>query len=221
MNNKHPDQHDGQTDETHDETRAPLPEPDGFEQRWMSLLDPAEPDQADDAPSRDTEAFVAGVMDRYDAMQRNTGTKRDQAVAGRIGRAALPYAAAAAVLLAALIGGYALITDNTSGPDPANHLATPGPTPPDGEDDPENQTPPQPAPGPQVTHHEPPRVELGRLITQTQALATRPDPDLIKTLNQTRQTLDLNNLLEVVNRPLPDLQQLLAPLKQDDQQSRA
>lgn len=216
------DQHHDQPDQP-DETPAPLPEPDAFEQRWMRLLGPAEPGQADEAPAEDAEAFVAGVMDRYDAMQCDAETRTDHAVAGRIGRASLAYAAAAAVLLVALIGGYAFITGQASGPDPADQLATPGPYPSTGKNNAEQQKspPPQPDPSPRVVRGDKPKVELGQLITKTQALATQTDPDLIKTLNQTRQTLDLSNLLEIVSRPLPDLQQLLAPLKQDDQQSRA
>lgn len=208
MNDKHQDQPDA--------PMAPLPEPDAFERRWISLLDADAPDKADD----DAEAFVAGVMDRYDAM-RHPASRSDHAVAGRIGHSALPYAAAAAVLLAAFIGGYALLTGNPPGTAPTDQLAAPGPTTPNDANTQENNAPPQPDAASRVVSGEPAKVELGRLIGQTQALATRPDPDLIKTLNQTRQMLDLGELIEVVNRPLPDLRELLAPLKQEDPQSRA
>lgn len=194
MNDQHPD-----------ERTDAFAEPDAIERQWMGILA-----EHDDAWSNSEDAFVQGVMDQLDEDHAELVDGDAPAVVGRIGLPfkRLHYAAAAALLFAAVIGGYLLITNAGSLDAPQadpDQFATPG------EEDQESTNTPQPPAKP---------LQLGQLIAQTQAVVTKPDPDLPGAINQTRQSLQFERLLEWVSSPLPDLNEVLEPLKPKGQQSR-
>lgn len=64
-------------------------------------------------------------------------------------------------------------------------------------------------------------IPLGGLITQAQSTATRPATGLTQLVGDVPASLNLNKLIDMVNNPVPDLNELLAPLKPSETQSRA
>lgn len=187
MTEKNPTPQDATQDDL-----APL---DSFEQQWVDQLAQREPDLV-----RSEEAFVQSVMHH----QKQAGP----AVIGRIGQAALPYAIAAALLLAAFVGWY-FITDGTidapNQPSVANQL-----------DDPT-----QPNDGSSVVINVRPKVELGKLIANVRSTATNPANNLTTTVSEAPETLSIDRLFDLLGDSVPDLQEILAPLETDNEQSRA
>lgn len=177
---------------------------DAFERDWIDQL--AAPEQ--DLTQR-SDDFVQAVMDRHHAQQN------PPSIAGRIGFGSMPYAAAAALLIAALVGWY-LLTVNpslTSQPDLATQdQDTAEPT--------DEQTPQPTDPSP-VAPVDPTKIQLGKLIDQTQFALTQPATSLTTSLRDTPQAIQLQRLLELIENPVPNLKELLAPLDQSKQQSRA
>jgi hypothetical protein len=191
-----------------------LPPLDDFERAWTSKL--SEPDAE---LSRSSEAFVQGVLDRHDAEVNRP------AIAGRIGSAPLPFAAAAAVLIAALVGWFVMtgnnavtdgspqVADNDESALPGNAAGTDRDKAPDAL---------QPDAGPRVTPVDPKKIQLGRMIAQTQSTVTKPASNLSQTVSEAPQALSMQKLLDLINSPIPNLKETLEPLKpNDDQQSRA
>ncbi|MFN3165910.1 MAG: hypothetical protein ACE37H_02480 [Phycisphaeraceae bacterium] len=192
-----------------------LPPLDDFERVWTGQL--SEPDAE---WSRSAEVFVQGVLDRRDADAQRP------AIVGRLGFGAASFAAAAAVLIAAVIGWY-VVTGNGPATDGTAQIAeNDEPDPPSGthhagQND-EDAGPPQPDAGPRVVPVDPAKIQLGRMIAQTQSTVTKPASNLTQTVTQTPQALTMDKLLDLIKSPVPDLSEILAPLKPaDDQQSRA
>jgi len=168
---------------------APL---DDFEQQWIGKLAEREPDLV-----RTEDAFVQSVLDRQ--VQSQAGP----AVIGRIGSSLLPYAAAAAVVIAAVVGWYVL----NSGTDQI-------PEPPFAKD-------PQPGGAVAVDTPEQPKIALGKLIADARSTLTDPATTLTDTVREAPETLSLDNLFDFLSEPVPDLKEILAPLAPKDEQSRA
>lgn len=177
---------------THDD----LTPQDDFERQWTALLAEREPDLP-----RTEDAFVQGVLDRHAAE-----TQGCPAIVGRVGFGTLPFAAAAALLIAALIGWYLFTNPGTA---PINEGVV------------EKQDP-QPD-EPQLVHNgvDPAKLQLGKLISQTQTTVTKPATSLTQTVRDTPQVLRVDRLLDLIDTPIPDLKEILEPLKPADQQSRA
>lgn len=181
-----------------------LAEPDAFEQQWLSRLTEPDPELA-----RSADQFVAGVLDRHAQARRPL-----PAIAGRIGMTSpLPYAAAAVLLIGAALMGFYLFkggsVDTPTNPVARDDSATPGPD------------QPQPDGGSAVAHRDPSGLRLGSLIAQTRTTVTRPAANLTATLRQSTPTIGIKDLLELIDSPVPDMKELLAPLAPSNQQSRA
>lgn len=204
-------------------TTEPTPEPtpdelgplDAFERAWVGKLAEPEPEL-----SRSAESFVQGVLDKHGAAQQRPAIIGR--IGDRIGAGPVPYAAAAAVLIAALVGWY-MLTGNGTGtdtPDSPNLAEQPNTDPADGEQN--NARPTQPDPAPRVTQVDATKIPLGRMIAQTQTTVTQRASNLTAPARETPQALRMDRLLDLINSPVPDLKEWLAPLKQNnDQQSRA
>lgn len=174
-----------------------LPELDAFEQQWVDQLANREPDLV-----QTEEAFVQSVMNKAEA----ASAAGRPAVIARIGAAVLPYAVAAAVLLAGFAGWIALkdsITDEQS-------VAQ------------EDSDTPQPDEGLMVERPERPPVQLGALIANVKSTATTPANTLTETVSEAPEALSVDRLFDLMGDSVPDLKELLAPLEPDnEQQSRA
>lgn len=169
---------------------APL---DEFEQQWIDTLAEREPDLL-----RSEDAFVQSVLDRQAQSQAGP------AVIGRIGSALLPFAAAAAVAIAAVVGWYVL-TDQGNPADEQPFVDQP-----------------QPDDAVAVDTPERPKVALGKLIANARNTMTDPATSLTETVREAPDTLSVDNLLDFLSQPVPDLNDILAPLApKDEQQSRA
>lgn len=179
-----------------------LPPLDAFEQQWVDQLAKR---GADLMQSED--AFVQSVMLKADAASAADSIGQAPAVIGRIGTSFLPYAVAAALLLAACVGGYWL-TQNAS-TTPANEIV--------------NQTndETQPTDGPAVPTHARPKVALGSLIANVKTTATGPANSLTTTVSEAPQTLSIENLFDLLDGSVPDLKKILEPLEPNNEQSRA
>lgn len=173
---------------------APL---DEFELQWVDKLAQREPDL-----SRSEDAFVQAVL------QRHTQSPHQPAVISRIGPRAMTYAAAAALLLAAVVGWYALTADDGQTPDQPPIAQ--------GAND-----PPQPDPASTVVPPERPKVALGKLIAQAQRPVSSPTMGLTTAVREMPNALSLDNLLDLMGDPVPNLKEILAPLDPKKQQSRA
>lgn len=182
------------TNNPHDD----IAELDSFEEAWVDELRRPDPEL-----TRTSDAFVQRVM------QEHQQAHSAPAIAGRIGPRLVPFAAAAALALAVYVGWVVLTGPGAQDP---NGMAV----------NPDNP-PLQPAPDPPVTANvHANKVQLGKLIAQAQSAATLPASSITETARQTPQLLTLNALIDLVDNPVPDLKELLAPLEQEeDQQSRA
>lgn len=175
---------------------APL---DDFEQQWVDQLAQREPDLV-----QSEDAFVQSVM-----QAEATSLASDvPAVIGRIGTVALPYAIAAALLLAAFVGWYVLTDGATNTPSEPSIVK-------------ESTNPTQPIDGSSVATHARPKIELGKLIANVQSTATSPANTLTATVSEVPETLSIDRLFDLLGDSVPDLQEILAPLKPNDEQSRA
>lgn len=179
-----------------DNNPTPKDEPtplDSFEQQWVDQLAQRDPDllQSEDA-------FVQSVM------RANAEANGAPAVLGRIGFSALPYAVAAALLLAAFVGWFVLTQDDSE-PSIAD----------------QSNDPTQPGDDPVVTGNDKPKVELGKLIAQVKSTATDPANTLTTTVSEAPDALRVDRLFEVLGDSLPDLKDFLAPLESRNEQSRA
>ena len=193
-----------QDDYKHDDDLAPL---DDFEQEWVDRLNEPEP-----ALKHSEDAFVQAVLERHQP------APTERAVAGWIGLAPRALATAAALLLAAAAGWYLYTTGNPSTETTDELAGNPDPT---AEQQDSNVPAPQPDPGPAVAQADPTNIKLGQMIALTRTTVTQPANNLTDGLRQTPQALRVENLLELIDTPLPDLEELLTPLKPDNQQSRA
>lgn len=184
------------------------PEPmDAFDRAWIETLAEPEPDL-----KRSEQPFVQAVMQRYDR-----GVHRPAPVAGRIGFGSLQFAAAAAVLLAALVGVYFLTQGGGDPPGTGTLANNNEPNPPLSGGD--NKT--QPDPGRAVAPVDPTKIKLGKLIAGTQNTVTQPASELTTTLRETPNALRVESLLDLFDNPVPQIKQMLEPLKPDNRQSRA
>lgn len=175
----------------HDEP-TPL---DAFEREWADLLSEPDPQFL-----RSENAFVESVMRRYSS-QATTPT-----VIGKIGPSTLRYAMAAGLMLAVLAAWYVMQAGTTGG-----SAIAPGEV---------AVNDPQPEPNVQVAHNEIRKVKIGELITQAQAV-TRPATRLTLTDLNEIEPPRAKELLELINSPVPDFKELLAPLQANSPQSRA
>lgn len=171
--------------------------PDAFERGWMDTL--AEPEQ-DLAASED--AFVQAVLSKH------TAQDSPPAVAGRIGFRTRRFAAAAAIALAALAGWFVASNLNPAA---------------SGENEIVENSDKEPQPGdePAVVPAEPEKVPLGKLIAQAQARVTGPATSLTATVRDAPESFSIQRIIELIDNPLPNLKELLAPEEPDNQQSRA
>ena len=175
------------------EELAPL---DSFEQQWVDQLTQREPDLV-----QSEDAFVQAVMHKAEAA---SAAGHPSAVIGRIGRAVLPYAVAAAVLLAGFVG-WVVLNDALSD---------------DTEIAKEENDPSQPIEGLVVDTPDPPKVEVGKLIASATA-SGNPANDLTTTVNDMNENLSVDRLLELMGDSVPNLKEILAPLEPENEQSRA
>jgi len=175
-----------------------LPPLDAFEQQWVDQLAQHEPDL-----KQTEDAFVQSVMQAQAA-----SATASSAVVGRIGFTLLPYAAAAAVLLAAFVGWYVLKGDADEASNEQPIANQPG-------------NAPQPDDASSVVTNDRPRVELGKLIAQAKSTATRPATNLTTTVSEMPETLSFDRLFDLMGDSMPDLKEILAPLEQKNEQSRA
>lgn len=183
--------------ETNFKSEDELPELDAFEQQWVDQLAQREPDLV-----QTEEAFVQSVMHKSET----ASTAGQPAVIARIGAAVLPYAVAAAVLLAGFLGWVAL-----------NELMTDEQSVAQEDDD-----TPQPDEGLMVERPERPPVQLGALIANVKSTATNPANTLTETVSEAPEALSVDRLFDLMGDSVPDLKELLAPLEPDNkQQSRA
>lgn len=174
------------------EELAPL---DAFEQQWVDQLAQREPDLV-----QTEDAFVQSVMQAEAASAAGS-----PAVLARIGRAILPYAVAAAVLLVGYVGFVVLKNELTDEPTIAK----------------ENIEPTQPDDAPSVVPHVQPKVELGKLIANVKSTATSPATNLPTTVSEASQTISIDRLFDLLDGSVPNLKELMAPLEAKDEQSRA
>ena len=179
----------------HDEDLAPL---DAFEQQWVDQLAQREPDLV-----QSEDAFVESVMRQAEAP---SSAVSPPAVLARIGTAALPYAIAAAVLLAGVVG-WAVLNDSMSDADQPPVVG--------------NDDPTQPIDGSAVAQVDRPKVALGSLIANAKATATNPADTLTTTVNEVPKAVSIDRLFELLDEGVPDLKELLEPLEPKDEQSRA
>lgn len=180
------------TEPQHDE----LPALDAFEQQWVDQLNRRDPELA-----RSEEAFVQSVLQQHAAPSQANG------IVGRIGWGAVPYAAAAALVLAAFAGWFVL-TRYTQQPAQAPVVQAPSTT-------------PQPQGPSAVTSVERPAVDLGKLIAKARTTATNPATELTTTVSEVPEALNINRLFDVLGQSVPNLKEILAPLQQSNEQSRA
>lgn len=172
-----------------------LPPLDDFEQQWVEQLAQREADLV-----QSENDFVQSVM------QKQAEVHAGPAVIGRIGFTFLPYAAAAAILIAAFVGWYTL-QDN------GNTALNDQPI----AEELENDT--QPGSDSVVANTDRPKVELGKLIAQ--ATTANPTADLTTTVSEMPEALSVERLFELLDGSVPDLKEILAPLEQKNEQSRA
>ncbi|MGB0767096.1 MAG: hypothetical protein ACPGYV_05255 [Phycisphaeraceae bacterium] len=179
--------------DTHNSTNdiEPL---DDFERQWVDALNDRDPELL-----RSEADFVQAVLDRHDA-----ATARP-AVIARIGVRVLPYAAAAGLVAAAVVG-WSLYSDATAPPLDQPDIA-----------DAPNQPPPVDA----SDAVERPKVALGPLIARAQSAVIQPATGLTDTVQEVPDALSLDGLFNWLGEPLPDVEDILAPLEPDDNQSRA
>ena len=190
MNANNP-QHD------HDEALTPL---DDFEQQWVDQLAHRDPDLV-----QTEDAFVQSVMQQSEAA---IAAGSPATVIGRIGKAILPYAIAAALLLAAFVGWTVLNDDTGDTNDPPSIAGGLN-----------NET--QPDSGTPVATPDRPKVELGKLIANASAAATDPATSLTTTFTEAPDTLGIDSLFDLLGDSVPDLKEILAPLEPKNEQSRA
>jgi len=171
---------------------APL---DDFERQWVDQLAHRDPDlpQTEDA-------FVQSVLQSESASAAGSPT------VGRIGFSVLPFAAAAAILLAAFVGWYVLNDTGNDAPEAPNIANQPN-------------NPTQPDDDSAVASHDKPKVELGRLIAK--ATTANPTAGLTNTVSEMPETLSVDRLFDLLDGSVPDLKEILAPLDQNKRQSRA
>ncbi|MEM9346170.1 MAG: hypothetical protein AAGB26_06100 [Planctomycetota bacterium] len=179
-----------ETNHNPEDELAPL---DSFEQQWIDQLAQREPELV-----QSEDAFVQSVM------RANAEAHGAPAVLGRIGFSVLPYAVAAALLLAAFVGWSVLMQD-PSEPSTADQL----------------NNPTQPNDESVVTHNDKPKVELGKLIARVKSSATDPAKTLTTAVSEAPGALSVDRLFEVLGDSLPDLKEFFAPLESENEQSRA
>lgn len=175
------------------EEPAPL---DSFEQQWVDQLAQREPDLV-----QSENAFVRSVMLKAEAA---SAAGKPPAVIERIGRVVLPYAVAAAVLLAGFVSWVVLNNTLISDAGIAD----------------EQTDPPQPDESPLVVTPERPKVEVGKLIASATG-GGNPASDLTTTVSDMNETLDIDRLFDLVGDSVPNLKEILAPLEPKNEQSRA
>ena len=180
------------TSPTVEDEHAPL---DSFEQEWIDALNRPDPEL-----SRSGEDFVARVM------QAHAEPGRSASVIGRIQPRRLPLAVAAALAMAAYLGWSLFLNGSSTPPSPpiVNQSA-----------------PVQPHSNGPVPPTERATIPLGGLIAQAQSTATRPAMGLAQVVEDVPAALNLKKLIDLVNNPVPDLNELLAPLKPTETHSRA
>jgi negative regulator of sigma E activity len=182
------------------QTREDLAPLDTFESQWIEALAERDPEL-----KKSEDAFVDAVIQQAASAQVSSHAS---AVLARIGTAALPYAVAAAVMLAVLVGWSILQGGTVQTPDrppmaeqPANTL--------------------QPDDAPAVTQAERPNIRLGKLIANAKSAATMPANNLTATVSETPDHLSIDRLFDLVGESLPDLNDILKTQEPDEQQSRA
>ncbi len=174
------------------------PPMDAFEREWTALLAEREPDLV-----RGEDAFVKDVLDRHEQAANRP------AVIRRIGIGRAQLAAAAALVIAALVGWFVLSDAGEGSTESEDKFVEQPPATQPAEDTPVREG------------VDPSRLQLGRMIAQTRSTVTQPASNLTSTVRDTPQALRVERLLDLIETPVPDLKELLAPLTPDEQQSRA
>lgn len=185
------------TELENDEALAPL---DAFEQQWVDQLAQREPDLV-----LTEEAFVQSVIQQAEAA---SAVGSSSTVLARIGGTALPYAAAAALLLAAYVG-WAMWIGETSSTTDQPEIAN------------QSNNPTQPEDTAPVVSPDRPKVALGTLIANAKATATEPANTLTSTVSEAPKALSVDRLFDLLGDSVPDLKEILAPLEPKREQSRA
>lgn len=185
------------TELENDEALAPL---DAFEQQWVDQLAQRAPDLV-----QTEDAFVQSVMQQAEAA---SAVGSSPAVLARIGGTALPYAAAAALLLAAYVG-WAMWIGETSSTTDQPEIAN------------QSNNPTQPEDAAPVVSPDRPKVALGTLIANAKATATEPANTLTSTVSEAPKALSVDRLFDLLGDSVPDLKEILAPLEPKREQSRA
>ena len=134
------------------------------------------------------------------------------AVLARIGEFALPYAVAAALLLAAFVS-YRVLTSDTNDSPNEQPLAN------------QTDSPMQPNDPPAVATHSRPKVELGKLIAKAKTTATSPANGLTAAVTEAPESLNIDRVFDLLGNGVPDLKEILTPLEPksdpNNKQSRA
>lgn len=168
------------------ESAEPL---DAFERDWVDALRQTEPSD----PARDA-AFTQSVLDRWESETRKP-------VLAKIGWT--PYAAAAALLLAAVVGWAVLRGQPTAAPDgtpaPESIVETPAPV---------EAVQPDPARIAMLSEDERRELarslQLGTMIAGTSDSLAKPAAGLPKTLDDTADNFNLQGLARGITGPIPD-----------------
>lgn len=176
---------------------------DAFEAEWTRKLAEHDPELTRTGP-----AFTQRVLEQH-TTAHPLGT-----IAGRITqRVAMPYAAAAGLASAAVLGWVVLTAapgnDTATQPDSLANIAPQPPI-----DEPVSNTNP-------TAYAPTPKVKLGQLIANAQRTATTPATSLTAVVRETADPPRFRDLLDWMDSPVPDLKELLAPLEPSNAQSRA
>lgn len=186
---------------THD-TPAPL---DAFEERWVSALREPDADLAQSGP-----AFARGVMDRWQPTPKRS-------VLARIGWE--PLAAAAALLLAALVG-LSMLGGSDDGTQGAPPIVQDNPA--SGGDE-FTGPPTEPAQPRLAERSEAERramaqqLQLGTLISDTSTTLSQPAAGFPKAISTTAEQMTLKSLTQGLVNPVPDPAEVLPPRRGEPQ----
>jgi len=186
------------TTKPNNNTKAPvLPDAlDASERAWVDVLKQPEPSE----PARDA-AFTESVLDQWERETRRP-------VLAKIGWT--PYAAAAALLLAAVVGWAVLRGQPTAAPDgtpaPESIVETPAPV---------EAVQPDPARIAMLSEDERRELarslQLGTMIAGTSDSLAKPAAGLPKTLDDTADNFNLQGLARGITGPIPDPNDTLPP----------
>lgn len=187
---------------------GPDQKPDAFEQQWIDRLAERESDLIQSG-----DAFVQRVMQRANlaAAHESVPThaaRRAPAALGRIAPQLATYAAAAALLLAALIGWAVFFNDAPAAP--SQQIAID-----------ENFDAQQPADAIAVAPNQRPNIQLGKLIANAKNTATAPADNLTAAVNRAPQTFSIDRLFDLLDDSVPDLNEVFRSRESEEQQSRA